>query len=459
MDHLRDKLASVFEQHLRSRTADPWCLRDGYIEVILDRTEDSRQSLLERHGFQSPAERERVTVWKLLEMQRAANLMYTSCGWFFDDIAGIESVQVLQYAARAMQLAQDVSGEDLEPGFLALLKEAPSNDPSYKSGIDLYEKKVKPAVLALLEVGVHHGIASLFLDDREAARSAAYSLRMEAVERREKQGVKLALGRSRVRSLLTGDAQTVSFCVLYQGEHRLQASARSDLSLPEFHSAGREVLAAFQEQSVPEVLERQTRLLGPARYSLQNLFKDTKRRIVSSLLDATLQAFEAAVRPFYAGHLDFIQAARRMNVPLPDSLGAVEGFLRQKDVVSMLDESGPLDLEGLRGFAEEVRGEVFPADGSSLAHAISRRVLSLTEALIQDPGNLSLLEPIVGLLDAVGRLSLRPDLWQSQNRFFEWVGTKLPDIRARAGAGDPQARRGMELADRLGKHLSIEVPK
>ena len=457
MDYIRDRLASVFEQHLHSRTADPWRLRDEYIEVILDRTEESKQSLLGRHGFQSPAEGVRITVWKLLEMQRAANLMYTSCGWFFDDIAGIESVQVLQYAARAMQLAQDVSGEDLEPGFLALLEEAPSNDPSYKSGRDLYEKNVKPAVLGLLEVGVHHGIASLFLDDREAARSAAYSLRMEAVERREKQGLKLALGRSRVRSFLTGETQTVSFSILYQGKHRLQASARSDLTLPEFHSASRAVRDAFQGQSAREILERQTRLLGPARYSLQHLFKDTKRRIVSSLLDDTLQAFEAAVRPFYAGHMDFIQAARSMNVPLPESLPSAMGFLRQTDVIRMLDGPGPLDLDGLRRFADEARAHAFPVDETALAHAVNRRVLILGQALTRDPEHLHLLEQIVGLLDAASELSLSPDLLQSQNLFFGWARSKLPEVRARAAAGEQEALREVELAERLGELLSVDV--
>jgi hypothetical protein len=282
-------------------------------------------------------------------------------------------------------------------------------------------------------------------------------MRMEAWERQEKEGMKLALGRSRVRSLLTEDAQTVSFSVLYQGEHRLQASARSDLSERKFHSASEEILAAFHKQDALKVLLQQTRLMGPAHYSLQHLFKDAKRRIVLSLLDATLRAFETAVRPFYARHRDFIQAASSMNVPLPDSLGAVVGFLRQKDVIRMLDGTGPLELDGLRSFAAEVRGHAFPADETALARAVSRRILSLMEALTQDPEDLRPLEQIVGLLDAISGLSLRPDLWQSQNLFFEWVRSKLPAIRARAGESDQEALRGMELARRLGDHLSVEV--
>ncbi len=44
-------------------------------------------------------------------MQRHAQLMYTSCGWFFDDISGIETVQIIAYAARVLQLAKRVSGK------------------------------------------------------------------------------------------------------------------------------------------------------------------------------------------------------------------------------------------------------------------------------------------------------------------------------------------------------------
>jgi len=67
-------------------------------------------------------------------------LMYTSCGWFFDEISGIETVQVTQYAARVLQLAMDVLADPtLEPGFLAKLAEAKSNIPDHRDGARIYE--------------------------------------------------------------------------------------------------------------------------------------------------------------------------------------------------------------------------------------------------------------------------------------------------------------------------------
>ncbi len=457
LDFARDGFASVFERALSPWADDPWVLRDGYIAVILVRSEETRNTFLKEHGLQSLSDVERVRLWKSLEMQRAGNLMYTSCGWFFDDIAGIESVQILQYAARGLQLAREIGGEDLEPEFLSLLKKAPCNDPRFEDGGDLFEKRVRPAVLDFLRVGVHHGIASLFMEDPKQASPAAFQIDREVWESRERENDRLAVGRSRVRSLLTGEAKHISYSALFQGEHRLLASASSGMSGEEFQTAGKAILDAFQAQDAAEVLSLQSQLLGPARYTLQHLFKDTKRRVVQGQLDAVLQEFEASVRPFYARHREFVRAARRMNVPLPESLASAVGFLRNRDVIRMLEAAVPPDLDALRDFAAEVQEGVFLPEEAALGQAVSGRLLALLEALIKDSGSIHLLRLICGLLDAVEGLSLQLELWKSQNLFLAWVGSALPPIRERARAGRKEAHKQMDMAVQLGDLLSVEV--
>ena len=95
-------------------------------------------------------------------MQRHAMLMYTSCGWFFDELSGIETVQVIHYAGRALRLAEDVSGESIEPEFLQQLAKAKSNLPEYGTGAQIYEKWVRPAVIDIQRVAGHYAISSLF---------------------------------------------------------------------------------------------------------------------------------------------------------------------------------------------------------------------------------------------------------------------------------------------------------
>jgi hypothetical protein len=106
-----------------------------------------------------------VRALELMEMQRHAQLMYTSCGWFFDDISGIETVQVIAYAARVLQLAQQLFGEQaapLEPAFLARLAEARSNDPEAGDGASIYKKCVETMELHLEQVAAHYAISSIF---------------------------------------------------------------------------------------------------------------------------------------------------------------------------------------------------------------------------------------------------------------------------------------------------------
>ncbi len=119
LDWLRDEVAIIFEQHGARVLRDPWAAREDYVDVILDRSDESVARFVLRHAVGDAPQVN--TILELLEMQRNAMLMYTSCGWFFSDISGIETVQVLHYAGRVIQLAERISGTSIEPHFLDLL--------------------------------------------------------------------------------------------------------------------------------------------------------------------------------------------------------------------------------------------------------------------------------------------------------------------------------------------------
>ena len=131
LDYLRDQLSIVFEQEGRELFRNPWKARDAYIQVILDRSPENRARFLAAQGFRKPSPDREIRAFQLLEMQRHAMLMYTSCGWFFDELSGIETVQVIHYAARALQLAAQLTGRSLEEEFLNRLQLAKSNLPEH----------------------------------------------------------------------------------------------------------------------------------------------------------------------------------------------------------------------------------------------------------------------------------------------------------------------------------------
>lgn len=123
---LRDDAAMKFQDVGAELLSDPWAARNQYISVILD-PDHVREEFLKRHAVRQLNPSEESVVWKLLEMQRSALLMFTSCGWFFSDLAGIETIQVMRYAARVVALMNQLGLEPPLKRFLEIMAAAKSN--------------------------------------------------------------------------------------------------------------------------------------------------------------------------------------------------------------------------------------------------------------------------------------------------------------------------------------------
>jgi alpha-amylase/alpha-mannosidase (GH57 family) len=140
LDWLRDRLTGPFETVGRDLLGDPWEARDRYISVVLGQSFGDFVVSIDRAGLDDPA---RETARALLDIQHHSMLMFTSCGWFFDDITGLEAIFVLRHAGRALDLARSALSMDLEAGFLEILELAVSNVGG-KTGRDVFEEHVRP---------------------------------------------------------------------------------------------------------------------------------------------------------------------------------------------------------------------------------------------------------------------------------------------------------------------------
>ncbi|MGE0407321.1 MAG: DUF3536 domain-containing protein, partial [Candidatus Korobacteraceae bacterium] len=156
LDWLRDDLTPQYQKSARQLLKHPLKARDAYISVVLDRSPENVDRYLAEHALRPLNPEEQVRALRLLEMQRYLMLMYTSCGWFFDELTGIETVQVMQYAGRALQLGQELFGDHREQEFLGRLSQAVSNLPELGNGAEVYARFVKPAMVNLLGVMAHY---------------------------------------------------------------------------------------------------------------------------------------------------------------------------------------------------------------------------------------------------------------------------------------------------------------
>jgi alpha-amylase/alpha-mannosidase (GH57 family) len=456
MDWLRDRLASHFEKEAGRQFEDPWKAREDYIRVILDRSPESVQSFFQDQAASELSKEGRVKLLRLLEMQRCAMLMYTSCGWFFDDISGIETIQVIQYAAKAMQLARETGAADFEPDFLKILKKARSNVPEYGNGARIYELFVRPAVIDLLRVGVHYAVSSLFEDYTEDVDIGCYSARSRAYKQWEVGRQRLGVGRARLRSNIIWDEEEISFAVLHFGDHNLIGGVREYKGKEGFDAMVQSVSEAFNKSDIPGVISLMDKHFGTHNYSLWHLFRDEKRNVMNQILESTLKGLESGFRQIYENQYPIMQAMKEMKIPLPKALASPADFILSTDLTRAL-KTEELDLETIRKLVEEFKKWSFTPDGEHLGFVATQRIDGLMEKLSRYPEDLSLLETIENVIFILRELPLDLDLWKSQNVFFSVTRTLYQKMKKKSDRGEAAAKKWIENIEKIGRYLQVKI--
>jgi len=453
MDWLRDQLATVYQAKMAPYNRQPWQWRDKYISVILDRSEKNIEKFLADCAGPELDGRQKTTLLKLFEMQRNAMLMYTSCGWFFDDISGIETIQVTQYAARAIQLAKEIGTEDFEPEFMNILEKAQANAKEYANGRQTYEALAKTASIDLNRVGAHMALSSVFERYPEKIDIYCYSADIADYERLDAGRQILATGRATIKSTISFEEHPIDFAVLHFGDHNLIGAVNARMPDVSFLSMRADVGRAFSRGDTTEVMRIMNLSFAGNNYSLWHLFKDAQRRILDELLQTTWQEIEASFRHVYEHNYTIIQMMRGLNIPLPKALSSSAEFVLNLDLSEAI-QTEQLDLERLLSLANEASRLSVPLDKSTLGFHASRKVGRLMEILEQSPVDNSLLETVESTMRVLLSLELELDLQRAQNVFFTISRQVYPDMLKNADGGDIAAQKWVEhfrnLADYLG---------
>ena len=455
MDWLRDKLISLYERRMSAFTKDPWKARDDYIEVVLDRSKKNVESFFSRHCSRELLQEERVKILKLLEIERHAMLMYTSCGWFFDEITGIETVQVMEYASRAMQLSREVADEDFEPDYIEILERAPSNVAEFKNGARVYERLVKPTVLDFLRIGVHYAVSSLFEEYSESINLGGYTINREKYDMEESGRERLAAGKARLRSNVVWEEDDISFAVLHLGDHNLICGARRYTETESFSIMEGEIKEAFGRSDIPEIIRLMDKHFGTHNYSLWHLFKDEKRKVLSQVMEFTLEEIETSFRQIFEIHYPVMQAMRENRVPLPKVFSTILEFNLNSDFRKLM-EKAELDLEQLRKVVDEFKKWSFMPDNTILSFITIQKINSLMGEFFQKPEELSLGETIDNLLRILKDFPLELNLWKSQNIYFEFCRNLLGKMQKRNQKGDLTAKKWLNLMKGMGVHMGVK---
>lgn len=457
LDWLRDAVNPPFEQVAGRFLTDPWAARDDYIDIIVDRSPDRVSAFLTRHATRPLSSEDEITVLRLMEFQRHAMLMYTSCGWFFDELSGIETVQVIQYAGRVLQLADQLFSEAFEPGFLEKLELARSNIPEHGNGRIIYDKLVRPAMLDMKDVGAHYALSSLFQDIGERSSIYAYSATREDYRSFQVGGSRLVIGRATVTSEVTRISSSLCFGVLHLGDHSIACGTGEYQGAQKYEALAKEISAAFAGADFPKTILLLGKYFGTSTYSLTSLFADERRKVLNIIMGPTLREAEAAYSSIYEHHAPLIRFLTGSGAPRPQVLSVAADLCLNAKLRGVLRGDG-LDPEVVRPLLEEARLAGATLDATALGLLLAVNIERLAEQLLEHPDELSRLERLNKAAKLVRTLPFEVNLWKTQNICYKILHSCCSDFREKADSGDENARAWIHSSMVLAENFRIRMP-
>jgi len=405
---------------------DLWAARDAYIDVILNRAQYVLNGFFETHQEHALSEAERVAALDLMELQRHTQLMYTSCGWFFDEVSGIETVQVIAYAGRVLQLAAKLFGEPgaaLEKLFLDVLATANSNVPDLGSGAEVYRRYVTGMKIGLEQVGAHYAISSIFRPYPEDGEIFCYNVHRRSHEVYTSGRGRVALGGARIDSRITGDSEEICFAVLHLGDQNISAAVRrydpeDAEQVAAFKAFSKDVGVAMRRANLPEVIRLIDHTFGEMAYSLLSLFADEQHRILQTILTQTLNEMEDSLRKIYDDHASLLDFLTDTGIATPPALEVAANYAINASLRRAI-EADPFDPEYVLSLVERAGAEHITLNTQQLTFTAGQRMkramVRLEAAVAGDPLANGALSHALAMAETFCKVPFEVNLWGAQN--------------------------------------------
>ncbi|MEI9981638.1 MAG: DUF3536 domain-containing protein [Edaphobacter sp.] len=426
LDYLRDATAPLAEQLAQHFLKDLWIAREGYIQVILDRSPASIIKFFDQYSSRTLSELERITVLELMELERHTQLMYTSCGWFFDEISGIETVQVIAYAGRVLQLARKLFGEPghaLEANFLSILAKAKSNLPEIGDGAEVYRRYINSMQIGLEQVGAHYAVSSIFRAYPEHGELFCFDVHRESHETFSSGRGRVAVGRALIYSRITEEAEDICFAVLHLGDQNLSAAvkrynAQDPAEVAAFNQFTTEIGTAIRRANLPEVIRLIDRFFGDMSYSLTSLFADEQHRILNTILNQTISEMEDSLRKIYEDHASLLHFLTETGMAAPPALASAARFAINAALRRAI-EAEDFNPDTIETLLQRAQIDQVPLDTQLLSYTAGQRMkramVRLEACASGDPSAAGALTTALVIAETIHKMPFEVNLWQAQN--------------------------------------------
>ncbi len=414
LDFVRDEMIKTFESIGGQYFKNPWDARNDYIDLILDRSLDAQHRFFLKHATEK-AWNDRPTALMLLEMQRNAMLMYTSCGWFFDEISGIETVQIMQYAARAIELNRVISGTDLEPAFVEKLAEAPSNIKELKNGAVVYERYVKPQAMPIEKIALEHVVSMLSDDTVNPQKAYECDVLSYAPQKLAAPGYRLCYGDITLKSRTTLLERKMQFAVFQQGAAEFVCAAGDDGTLDRntvfakmeefFHMGKCEDCAAYIRQSFP------------LQYPLVSMFQDVRRKVMDSVLRKMNEETDQKFTEVFEQQYPVVRGLQLIGSPIPKPFLTVAEFVLSEDLKAEF-RAADVDVNAVEELMEDVKTLGLDVSRGTVLEAVTEKLTFLAFAFARNPGDSAAALKLVEFLNYADIFGFTPDTVRAQEFVF-----------------------------------------
>jgi hypothetical protein len=453
LDGLRDTLNDAYVKSMKEITsADPWEIRNDYIRVVMNRSDRNRRDFIKQWiNIDYLKKHSEEDLWRMLEMQRHLLLMYTSCAWFFDEISGIETVQNLKYAYRAIEIGREFFGCDTEETFLKALEKAPSNLEYLENGRDVFERYVRPAHVNFLKTAAHFAVMSLFSGKESSGQLYCFDFKTNDFEHSYAGRTQLLVADMEIVSFVTRERGRVEFSVVHLGDHNINVGVRYYTDEESYKDLKNDFVGAFDRGDLAQTVRLLEKHFQNTLFSLKDLFKDQQKEAIDVILAQTLKAIESQFSDIYKQHYPIMCYLSDLKVGFPRLFRHIAEYVQNSQIKKALTNP-EISVEMIREHVEESREWDIGLDRSNIQKSYMEALGRLFDQCKQNPEDLSTLRHFHALAASQKSMPFSVELGPIQNSFYLWYYREKDNAFA-------EREDWQELAGEIAKILKVRLPR
>lgn len=431
LDYLRDELIQVFEQEGEKYFENVWDVRNKYISVILDRSRINVEKFQRGNFRPNLSDEDKVRAMELLEIQRQAMLMYTSCGWFFSEISGIETVQIMKYAARAMQVAARFTNKNLEEKFLEILSEAKSNIPENGTGKDIFEKYVRPSVITLKQIASLWAITSLYQDIDDEENVYCYIVKREDYQKVQKGNSTLLLGHIEIQSRITLQKSNLMFALMQYAGGDFHCAIKEFSDADSYAKLKQNLTNTFLLNPLTEIIRSLDESFGKEYFTLKDIFIEERRKILEILIQNKMRKYAQIYQEMYDEGKGSIYQMQNLGLAVPEEFKIAAHYSLSKKFNDLVVSSGgfvdPSVIQEIAGINFEAKALGIKLDKAQsnriFAKKIDQNISRLAYSL-----EIQQADVLMELFEYVEKLELEIDISEAQNTYYTRIYHRIGEI-------------------------------